>query len=89
MLLLLFACAIIIYFVLYNNEGYSCFAGSFLHPFKHAISGYTHGWLRSLLDDGTPLAVGVFLIPVRIVDNVTEVLYVQASTHYKLLAAVS
>ena len=63
--------------------------GTFLHPFKNTLTSLVQGWLKSLRTSGTPLAVGTVLLPVRLLDGLTEMLACVLFSQYKLIIAVS
>lgn len=46
--------------------------GTFLFPFKCTLTDVSRRWLRGLRESGTPLVVGLVLVPVRTVDGAAE-----------------
>ncbi|XP_049960516.1 transmembrane protein 245 [Schistocerca serialis cubense] len=48
--------------------------GSVLHPFKYSLSTAMQGWIDSLSASSTPLIIGIVLAPIKIVDNLSEII---------------
>lgn len=46
--------------------------GTFLFPFKCTLTNVSRRWLRGLTDSGTPLVVGLALLPITTVDCAAE-----------------
>ena len=63
--------------------------GAFLHPFKNTLTSFVQGWLKSLRTSGTPLAVGTVLLPVQLVNGLTETLASVLFAQYKVIIASS
>ena len=63
--------------------------GTFLHPFKHTLTFYVTGWLKSLRDSGTPLVVGTALLPVQILDRSAEVVGSTLFRKWKVLLSLA
>lgn len=40
--------------------------GTFLHPFKHALTDVVRRWMQKLRISGTPLLVGAALVPIQV-----------------------
>ena len=48
--------------------------GTFLFPFKYTLTNLSRKWLHHLQLTGTPLVVGIVLMPVTLVDSASDVL---------------
>lgn len=49
--------------------------GSVLHPLKHSLTVVLKNWLKSLHSTSTPLALGVMMFPLGIVDRISEAMW--------------
>lgn len=63
--------------------------GAFLHPFKYKVTKNIKSWLSGLKESGTPLAFGVFRIPVDLLDSSSESLIRSVKKRWKVIAGVA
>ncbi|PNF24150.1 Transmembrane protein 245 [Cryptotermes secundus] len=63
--------------------------GSVLHPFKHSLATVLHSWLQTLESSSTLLLFGILMVPVNIIDDISEKLGGQLSKHMKTLAVIA
>lgn len=49
--------------------------GSVLHPLKHSLTVVLKNWLNNLHNTSTPLALGVMMFPLGIVDRISEAMW--------------
>ncbi|XP_074652084.1 transmembrane protein 245-like isoform X2 [Tubulanus polymorphus] len=81
-----------VYFVLHpfiQPLLWAVLCGTFLHPFKNTLTGVVKTWLQGLKGRRTPLVVGTALIPVQIVDRVTERIGSAIFNNLKLIGVLS
>ncbi|XP_066300209.1 transmembrane protein 245-like isoform X1 [Branchiostoma lanceolatum] len=93
-LFILFAigAAVAVYFVLeafLRPLLWAVLCGTFLYPFKYQITNFVQGWLQSLSDSDTPLAVGVAILPLTAVNYSANLLGGLASRKWKLILGVA
>ena len=93
-LFVIFVCgaAVAVYFVLepfLRSLLWAVLCGTFLHPFKSTITNIVRGWLRGLGESGTPIAVGVFMLPIQAVDTASETLGGAILTNLKLILTIT
>lgn len=68
--------AVAVYFVLeafIKPLLWAVLCGAFLYPFKKTLSRFICTWLRSLSDCNTPLVIGVALLPLQILNEVSAI----------------
>lgn len=46
--------------------------GSVLHPLKHSLREQFRRWFREIEDSGTPIIIGLCILPISITNNVSE-----------------
>ncbi|CAH1775650.1 unnamed protein product, partial [Owenia fusiformis] len=63
--------------------------GAFLHPFKNTFSKSIQNWLKGLRSSGTPLVVGVTLLPLNLIDSTSEKLGGALLKHLKSIICVA
>lgn len=63
--------------------------GSVLHPFKHSLSTMLQSWLQTLESTSTLLFFGILMVPVNIVDDISEKIGGQLAKHLKTLAVIA
>ncbi|XP_035657814.1 transmembrane protein 245-like isoform X1 [Branchiostoma floridae] len=93
-LFILFAigAAVAVYFVLeafLRPLLWAVLCGTFLYPFKYQITNFVQGWLQSLSDSDTPLAVGVAILPLTAVNYSANLLGGLFSRKWKLILGVA
>lgn len=62
--------------------------GSVLHPFKHSLATVLQSWLQTLESSSTLLLFGVLMVPVNIIDDISEKIGGQLFKHMKTLAVI-
>ncbi|XP_075260267.1 transmembrane protein 245-like isoform X2 [Convolutriloba macropyga] len=60
--------------------------GSFLYPFKKAATGSVQRWLKSLTQSGTPLFVGLILLPFNFINYLSDLIGIFISKKFYLFA---
>jgi hypothetical protein len=63
--------------------------GSVLHPFKYSLATVLQSWLQTLESSSTLLFFGILMVPVNIVDDISEKIGRQLSKHMKILAVIA
>ncbi|XP_063719897.1 transmembrane protein 245-like isoform X2 [Symsagittifera roscoffensis] len=58
--------------------------GSFLYPFKKAATGAVQRWLKSLTQSGTPLFIGLLLLPFNFVNYLSDLIGIFISKKFYL-----
>ncbi|XP_052822284.1 transmembrane protein 245 isoform X2 [Octopus bimaculoides] len=59
--------------------------GTFLYPFKRTLTSVLRSWLQGLHESGTPFAAGVVLIPIKSVNDISEIISNTLIKHFKLI----
>ncbi|GAB1600200.1 transmembrane protein 245-like isoform X1 [Argonauta hians] len=59
--------------------------GTFLYPFKRTLTSVLRSWLQGLHESGTPFAAGVVLIPIKSVNDISEIISNTLIKHLKLI----
>lgn len=62
--------------------------GAFLHPFKYRLTKKVKNWLRNLDSAGTPFAIGVLIVPLNILDSLSEQFIKSVRQRWKVIAIV-
>lgn len=63
--------------------------GSVLHPFKHGLTDVVRRWFRHLKKTGTPLTVGVILLPVGVIEHTSQTIGNIVQRHLTAMTAVT
>ena len=63
--------------------------GAFLYPFKNKVTKFIKNWLRGLKESGTPLALGIFKIPIDILNISSENVIESLHQRWKVIAVVT
>lgn len=63
--------------------------GAFLHPFKYQVTKNIKSWLGGLKEAGTPIALGVFLIPIDLLDSASENLIQALQRRWRVIVLVT
>jgi cobalamin synthase len=63
--------------------------GSVLHPFKYSLATMLHSWLETLESTSTLLFFGILMVPVNIIDDISEKIGGQLAKHTKTLAVIA
>jgi len=63
--------------------------GAFLHPFKYRVTKKIKSWLNGLESSGTPLAIGVFAVPIGILNTASEKLLESLKRRWQVIIAVT
>jgi hypothetical protein len=63
--------------------------GSVLHPFKYSLATVFQSWLQTLESTSTVLFFGILMVPVNIVDDISEKIGGQLAKHVKTLGVVA
>ncbi|KRT84545.1 hypothetical protein AMK59_311, partial [Oryctes borbonicus] len=62
--------------------------GSVLHPLKYKLAQRFKSWFHSLEESNTPVVFGLILVPVNLVDNISELLGNKLLNHLKIITSV-
>lgn len=62
--------------------------GSVLHPLKYKLAQSFRSWFHSLEESHTPVVFGLLLVPVNVVDNISELLGNKLLNHLKIIILV-
>ncbi|GJQ76642.1 hypothetical protein Trydic_g15502 [Trypoxylus dichotomus] len=62
--------------------------GSVLHPLKYKLAQRFKSWFDSLEESNTPVVFGLILVPVNVVDNISELLGNKLLNHLKIIISV-
>lgn len=62
--------------------------GAFLHPFKHSVTRHVKSWLTGLQESRTPIALGMFMIPLNILDSSSENIIQSVQKRWRVIAVV-
>lgn len=73
----------------FRSLTWAILCGAFLHPFKYKVTANIKGWLQGLKKSGTPIALGVFKIPIDILNNSSENLIQALQKRWRVIAAVT
>lgn len=63
--------------------------GAFLHPFKYQVTKNIKSWLGGLKESGTPFSLGVFMIPIDVLDMVSENLVHSIQRRWRVIVVVT
>lgn len=63
--------------------------GSVLHPLKHKLAYLFRSWFDSLESARTPIMLGIILLPINIVNNMSEFIGSKLLKHIKIIMAVT
>jgi hypothetical protein len=63
--------------------------GSVLHPFKYSLATVLQSWLQTMESSSTLLFFGIFMVPVHIVDDISEKIGGQLAKHMKPLCVIA
>ena len=61
--------------------------GTFLYPFKNTLTTLVQRWLQSLRKSGTPILIGVFILPFQIINRLSDKLGDFLTAQWKVLLA--
>ncbi|KDR24460.1 transmembrane protein 245 isoform X2 [Zootermopsis nevadensis] len=62
--------------------------GSVLHPFKYSLAAILQSWLQTLESSSTLLFFGILMVPVNIIDDISEKIGGQLAKHVKALLVI-
>ena len=62
--------------------------GSVLHPFKYSVATTLKSWLQSMESNSTFLLFGILMVPVNVIDDISEKIGGQLTKYLKVLAAI-
>lgn len=62
--------------------------GSVLHPLKHSLRKQFQKWFQDIDDSGTPFLLGICVLPLGIVNNVSELIGSTLLKYFKIIIAV-
>lgn len=62
--------------------------GAFLHPFKYRVTRNVKSWLTGLQQSHTPIAFGMFMIPLNILDSSSESLIQSVQKRWRIIVTV-
>ena len=63
--------------------------GFVLHPFKHSLATVLQTWLQTLESSSTLLCFGILMVPVNIIDDISEKIGGQLAKHMKTLTVIA
>lgn len=63
--------------------------GFVLHPFKHSLATVLQTWLQTLESSSTLLCFGILMVPVNIIDDISEKIGGQLAKHMKALTVIA
>lgn len=62
--------------------------GSVLHPIKHGLREQFRKWFQDIDDSGTPILIGICILPVNIINNISEFIGSNLVKYIKPIIAV-
>ncbi|KAI4468773.1 transmembrane protein [Holotrichia oblita] len=62
--------------------------GSVLHPLKYKLAQRFKSWFDGLDESNTPVVFGILLVPVNVIDNISELLGNKLLNHLKIIISV-
>lgn len=62
--------------------------GSVLHPIKYTLAQKFKSWFDTLDESRTPIVIGIFFIPINIINDISEFIGCTLVKHWKLLLAI-
>lgn len=89
-LFLIFACAaaISVFFILQaflRPLAWAVLCGTFLYPFKRTLTNVLRRWLRGLDSSGTPILVGIAVIPVQVLNSTADAASDNLLAHWQVI----
>ncbi|KAL0269708.1 UNVERIFIED_CONTAM: hypothetical protein PYX00_007348 [Menopon gallinae] len=63
--------------------------GTVLHPFKYSLAKRFEKWMQLLEESSTPVLCFFFMIPIKLVDDVSETIGSTIVSHIKLISTVA
>ncbi|XP_059140798.1 transmembrane protein 245-like isoform X2 [Physella acuta] len=86
------AVSVAVYFILapfIRPLYWALLCGNFLYPFKRSLTNVLRQWLKGLQDSGTPFAVGMILLPLKIANTLAESMTMMIWANIKLLFGIA
>lgn len=62
--------------------------GSVLHPLKYKLAQRFRSWFDTLEKSNTPVVFGLMLVPINVVDNISELLGNKLLNHLKVIISI-
>ncbi|XP_050415394.1 transmembrane protein 245 isoform X2 [Patella vulgata] len=63
--------------------------GTFLYPMKRSLTNVIRRWMKGLRSSGTPIAVGIALLPVTVLDSSSNALSDQIQRNFKIIIGIA